>query len=82
MLKTGTQTLVMHMMKGMLSAREIARCSFDIPMTPALAPTIIMIQDGAPDVKPYKVVFKYRSCPAKSGNHFIRRRITLDKSYR
>jgi hypothetical protein len=50
--------LVMQMMIGPLSASEIAKCSFDIPMRPAaLAPTTRKTQEGAPDVSPYKVVY-------------------------
>ena len=51
---------------GTLNAKAIARCSFDMPINPAFAPTIKMTQEGAPDVRPYNVVFKYRSWPAKS----------------
>ena len=51
---------------GTLSANAIARCSFDIPINPALAPTIRITQEGAPDVSPYNVVLRYRSWPAKS----------------
>jgi hypothetical protein len=59
-------TLVMQTMTGMVKARAAARCSLDIPMRPALAPTIRITQDGDPDVKPYNVVFRYFSCPARS----------------
>ena len=52
---------------GTPSASAIARCSFDMPMSPAFAPTMRITQEGAPEVRPYNVVFKYRSCPAKSG---------------
>ena len=60
------KTLVMQTTIGTLSARATARCSFDMPMTPALAPITRITQDGAPDVKPYNVVLRYRSCPARS----------------
>ena len=59
-------TLVMQTMTGMVKARAAARCSLDIPMRPALAPTMRMTQDGDPEVKPYSVVFRYFSCPARS----------------
>ena len=35
-------------------------------MRPALAPTMRMTQDGDPEVRPYNVVFRYFSCPARS----------------
>ena len=35
-------------------------------MRPALAPTMRMTQDGDPEVRPYSVVFRYFSCPARS----------------
>lgn len=54
-------TLVMQTTIGTLRAKAIAKCSFDIPIRPALAPTIKRTQDGAPDVNPYSVVFRYRS---------------------
>ena len=60
------RTLVMHTTTGTLNANEMARCSLDMPMSPALPPTIRMTQDGDPDVRPYNVVFRYRSCPARS----------------
>ena len=63
---SSTLTLVIHMIKGTLKASEIAKCSFDIPMIPAFAPTMIIMHDGAPEVNPYRVVFRYRSCPARS----------------
>lgn len=59
-------TLVMQTMTGMVKARAAARCSLDIPIRPALAPTMRMTQDGDPEVKPYNVVFRYFSCPARS----------------
>lgn len=59
--------LVMQTTTGTLKARAIARCSLDMPMSPAFPPTMRMTQDGDPDVNPYRVVFRYRSCPAKSG---------------
>lgn len=62
-------TLVIHTTTGTLKARAMARCSFDIPINPAFAPTIKITQEGAPDVRPYSVVFKYRSCPARSGEN-------------
>lgn len=58
--------MVIQTTTGTLKARAIARCSFDIPISPALAPTIRITHDGAPDVNPYRVVFKYRSWPARS----------------
>lgn len=61
---------------GTLSASAIAKCSLDIPIKPAFAPTIRTTQDGAPDVKPYNVVFKYRSCPARSAHEH--RKLQLD----
>ena len=39
------------------------------PIKPALAPTMRITQEGAPDVKPYNVVFRYRSCPARSAKY-------------
>jgi hypothetical protein len=59
-------TLVMQTTIGTLRARATARCSFDMPITPALAPITRITQDGAPDVKPYKVVLRYLSWPARS----------------
>ena len=56
-----TQTTI-----GTLRARATAKCSFDMPMTPALAPMTKITQDGAPDVKPYNVVLRYLSWPARS----------------
>jgi hypothetical protein len=51
--------LVMQMMIGPLSASEIAKYSFDIPMSPAaLASTMRKTQEGAPDVSLYKVVYR------------------------
>ena len=55
------ETLVMHTTTGTFKASEMARCSFDIPITPAFAPTIRTTQEGAPDVSPYNVVLRYRS---------------------
>jgi len=57
---------VIHTTTGTLKASAMDRCSFDIPINPALAPTIKITQDGAPEVKPYSVVFRYRSWPARS----------------
>jgi hypothetical protein len=54
---------------GTLNASAIERCSLDIPIRPAFAPTIRMTQLGAPEVSPYNVVFRYRSCPAKSRDY-------------
>ena len=51
---------------GTLRARATARCSLDMPITPALAPMTKITQDGAPDVKPYSVVLRYLSWPARS----------------
>ncbi len=62
----GGRTFVMHTTTGTLNANAMARCSLDIPMSPALPPTIRMTQDGDPDVRPYNVVLRYRSCPARS----------------
>lgn len=45
-------TLVIHTTTGTLKASAMARCSLDIPINPALAPTMRTTQDGAPDVKP------------------------------
>ena len=59
-------TFVIHTTTGTLKASAMDRCSFDIPINPALAPTIKMTQDGAPEVRPYSVVFRYRSWPARS----------------
>ena len=59
-------TLVMQTITGMVNARAAARCSLDIPIRPAFAPTIRMTQDGDPEVRPYNVVFRYFSCPARS----------------
>jgi hypothetical protein len=39
-----------------------------MPITPALAPITRITQDGAPDVKPYNVVLRYLSWPARSDN--------------
>lgn len=63
---SGKRTLVMQATTGTLKANAMARCSFDIPIKPAFAPTIKITQDGAPDVSPYNVVFRYRSWPARS----------------
>jgi hypothetical protein len=54
-------TFVMQTTTGTFNANAIARCSLDIPMSPAFAPTMRVTQEGAPEVKPYSVVFKYRS---------------------
>lgn len=62
-------TFVMQTTTGTLSAKAMAKCSLDIPMSPALAPTIRSTQEGAPEVSPYNVVFKYFSWPAKSGGN-------------
>lgn len=59
-------TFVIQTTTGTLRASAIAKCSFDMPISPALAPTIRITHDGAPDVNPYRVVFKYRSWPARS----------------
>lgn len=56
----------MQTINGTSKASVTARCSFDIPIRPALAPTIKITQEGAPDVSPNSVVFKYLSCPARS----------------
>ena len=56
----------MHTTTGTLKASAIARCSFDMPISPAFAPTMRMTQEGAPDVSPYRVVLRYLSCPARS----------------
>src|SRR5258708_34028808 len=61
------KTLVMQTTIGTLSARATARCSFDMPMTPALAPMTRITQDGAPDVKPYNVGLRYRAWPTRCG---------------
>ena len=63
---TSKITFVMQTTTGTLNANAIAKCSFDMPIRPALAPTIRITQEGAPDVRPYNVVFRYLSCPAKS----------------
>ena len=60
------RTFVIHTTTGTLKASAMDRCSFDMPINPALAPTIKMTQEGAPEVKPYNVVFRYRSWPARS----------------
>lgn len=44
--------LVMQTTTGTLRARAIDKCSLDIPISPAFAPTIKMTQEGAPEVKP------------------------------
>jgi len=62
----GKQTLVTHTTIGTLNASAIDKCSFDIPMRPAFAPTIRITQEGAPEVKPYNVVLRYFSWPARS----------------
>jgi hypothetical protein len=50
--------LVMQMTTGTLRARDIAKCSLDIPISPAaFAPTIRKTHDGAPEVRPYNVVY-------------------------
>jgi hypothetical protein len=59
-------TFVMVTITGTLNARAIARCSLDIPINPAFAPTMSMTQSGEWDVIPYSVVLRYRSCPARS----------------
>jgi len=61
-------TLVIHTATGTPRASAIARCSLDMPISPAFAPTIKMTHEGAPEVRPYNVVFRYRSCPAKSAS--------------
>lgn len=43
---------------GTLKASAMAKCSLDIPIKPAFAPTISITHEGAPDVKPYSVVFR------------------------
>lgn len=65
-------TLVIHTATGTPRASAIARCSLDMPISPALAPTIRMTHEGAPEVRPYNVVFRYRSCPAKSARDYMR----------
>ena len=50
--RDGSLTLLIQIITGTLSARAIAKCSFDMPISPAFAPTINMTQDGAPDVRP------------------------------
>ena len=45
-------TLVMQTTTGTLRARAMAKCSFDIPISPAFAPTMRITQEGAPEVKP------------------------------
>ncbi len=50
--RTRMPTLVMHTTIGTLKANAIDKCSFDMPMSPALAPTINMTQEGAPEVSP------------------------------
>lgn len=69
----------MQTIRGTLKANAIAKCSLDMPISPALAPTISMTHEGAPDVRPYSVVFKYRSCPARSKQsyHCARRNICV-----
>src|ERR1700731_5364052 len=57
--KVDGATLVMQTTTGTFNARAIAKCSLDIPMKPAFAPTIRMTQVGASEVSPYIVVFKY-----------------------
>ena len=54
-------TFVMQTTTGTFNANEIAKCSFYMPIRPAFAPTMRITHDGAPDVRPYSVVFKYRS---------------------
>jgi hypothetical protein len=66
----------MHTTTGTLSARAMARCSLDMPIRPAFAPTIRMTHEGAPEVSPYKVVFRYRSCPARSKRSSVEGRYT------
>lgn len=59
--------LVIHTTTGTLNANAMARCSLDMPISPAFPPTMSMTHEGAPDVSPYNVVLRYRSWPAKSG---------------
>ena len=42
----------MHTETGTLSARAIAKCSLDIPISPAFAATIKITNDGDPEVRP------------------------------
>src|SRR5260370_40364544 len=72
-------TLVMQTTIGTLRAKATARCSFDMPITPALAPITRITQDGAPEVKPYKVVLRYLSWPARSDNFVTSGNISKDK---
>jgi len=51
-------TFVMQTQTGTFSARDIARCSFDMPIIPAFAPTMSTTQEGAPEVRPYNVVLR------------------------
>lgn len=51
-------TLVMQTTTGTFKASAIAKCSLDIPISPAFAPTIKITHEGEPDVSPYRVVFK------------------------
>jgi hypothetical protein len=45
-------TLVIHTTTGTPRAKAMARCSLDIPINPALAPTIKITHEGAPEVRP------------------------------
>lgn len=54
-------TLVMQTTTGTLNASEIARCSLDMPINPALPPTMRRTHEGAPEVRPYRVVLRYLS---------------------
>lgn len=68
---TTNRTFVTQTTTGTLKANAIAKCSFDIPIKPAFAPTMRITHEGAPEVSPYSVVFKYFSCPARSMKEMI-----------
>lgn len=59
------------MITGTPNASAIARCSLDMPMSPALPPTIKTTHDGEPDVNPYRVVFKYLKAATKEAFQYI-----------
>ncbi|OMH80146.1 hypothetical protein AX774_g6424, partial [Zancudomyces culisetae] len=60
--------LVITTNTGIFSAIHSPKCSFAIPIIPALLPTTNIPYSGCPPASPNTVVRKYFSCPAKSWN--------------
>mmetsp|Transcript_25979 Transcript_25979/g.68170 ORF Transcript_25979/g.68170 Transcript_25979/m.68170 type:complete len:378 (+) Transcript_25979:517-1650(+) len=60
--------LVITTNTGLPSANVRPRCSLVIPMMPAFEPIMSITNSGMWPVRPNTVVFKYRSCPARSMN--------------